>query len=518
MISLKVTFSKSLKKLSFRSLFFFWAAGSLVGVSVRAQISPLFLPDDPVLAMIDSLDVLNFFNNSRFSADREKLNIYKFPVDSVPWYPDEVFEYRIRKLDAATPFELVYNDQVKAFIDLYARRKRHIIPRVMALAQLYFPMFEEKLLRHGLPVELKYLAIVESALNPIARSPAGATGLWQFMYRTGLLYDLEVNSYVDERCFPEKATEAACRYLKYLHSLYKDWNLALAAYNAGPGTINKAIRRSGGKMNYWEVRPYLPRETQSYVPAFIAVVYVMNYHKEHNLFPLQPKFYNHEIDSVTLYRNVTFQQISSLLGIPVEDLKVLNPMYVKDLVPGGYKPYPLFIPRKYVGAFMANESQLYRLLEPVFTAPADSAVAAALPPRDSVITESARQREFWHTVKAGEYLTAIARQYEVRVHDIKEWNNLKTDVLSPGQKLLIRKENIPTGTVAAPTQPTSAPSLPRPETSKPTRYTYHQVRSGETLYSISRKYSVPVAEIMRLNNLKSKYLRVGDRLKIKPLA
>lgn len=513
-----MTLTKSLKKLFFRYFFIFWSVGTASLTFLKAQVSPILLPDDPVLAMIDSLDVLNFFNNSRFSADREKLNVYKFPIDSVPWYPDEVFEYRIRKLDASTPFELVYNDQVKAFIDLYARRKRHIVPRVMALAQLYFPMFEEKLLRHGLPVELKYLAIVESALNPIARSPAGATGLWQFMYRTGLLYDLQVNSYVDERCFPEKATEAACRYLKYLHSLYKDWNLALAAYNAGPGTINKAIRRSGGKMNYWEVRPYLPRETQSYVPAFIAVVYVMNYHKEHNLFPLQPKFFNHEIDSVTIYRNVTFQQISSVLGIPVEDLRVLNPMYVKDLVPGGYKPYPLFIPRKYVGPFMANESQLYRLLEPVFTAPADSAVAAALPPPDSLALESVKSQAIWHTVKAGEYLTSIARKYEVRVTDIKEWNNLKSDVLSPGQKLLIRKENIPAGAVAVHPPTPAKPQTPRAEPGKNLRYTYHQVRSGETLYSISKKYSVPVAEIMRLNNLKSKYLRVGDKLKIKPLA
>lgn len=468
--------------------------------------------------MIDSLDVLNFFNNSRFTADREKLNTYKFPMDSVPWYPDEVFEHRIRKLDASTPFELVFNDQVRGFIDLYARRKRHIVPRVMALAQLYFPMFEEKLLRHGLPVELKYLAIVESALNPIARSPAGATGLWQFMYRTGLLYDLQVNSYVDERCFPEKATEAACRYLKYLHGLYNDWNLALAAYNAGPGTINKAIRRSGGKMNYWQVRPFLPRETQSYVPAFIAVVYVMNYHKEHNLFPLQPKFFNHEIDSVTIYRNVTFQQISSVLGMPVEDLRILNPMYVKDLVPGNYKPYPLFIPRKFVGPFMANESQLYRLLEPVFSASSDSLVAAALPQPDSLAASGQRISEIWHTVKAGEYLSVIARKYEVRVTDIKEWNKLSGDVLSPGQKLLIRKENQIAGAVAVRPQFSSAGSTSYSEAGNVVRYTYHKVRSGETLYSIAKKYSVSVAQIMRLNNLKSKYLRVGDKLKIKPLA
>ncbi|MCS6980873.1 MAG: LysM peptidoglycan-binding domain-containing protein [Flavobacteriales bacterium] len=477
---------------------------------------PGLLKDDPVLAMIDSLEVVNFFNNSRFTADRERLNVYKFPLDSVPWYPDAVFEQRIRKLDALTPFELVFNEQVKSFIDLYTRRKRHIVPRVLALAQLYFPMFEEKLLRHGLPLELKYLAVVESALNPIARSPAGATGIWQFMYRTGLLYDLNVNSYVDERCSPEKATEAACRYLKYLYSLYNDWNLALAAYNAGPGTINKAIRRSGGKMNYWEVRPFLPRETQSYVPAFIAVVYVMNYYKEHNLFPLQPKFFNQEIDSVTIYRHVTFQQISQVLGIPVEDLRFLNPMYVKDQIPGNYKPYPLFIPKKYIGEFMANEEQLYRFLEPVFTASADSVVAAALPTPDTIRKIMPQTKEFYHVVKRGEYLSSIARKYEVRVYDLKRWNALSSDVISPGQKLLIKKEQVPEEVFSA-----SSPAPAASSTNKshsPIQYKYHRVRSGETLYSISRKYAVPVAQIMRLNNLRSKHLKVGDRLKIKPLA
>lgn len=497
-------------------LFFYLALG---GKSAFNQNYFIPAKDDPVVAMMDSLDILNFFSHHQFTADRERLNVYKFPLDSVPWYPDDVFEQRIRRLDAATPFELIFNDQVRAFIDLYARRKRHIVPRVMAMAQLYFPMVEEKLLRHGLPVELKYLAVVESALNPIARSPAGATGLWQFMYRTGLLYDLQVNSFVDERCFPEKSTEAACRYLKYLHSLYNDWNLALAAYNAGPGTINKALRRAGGKMNYWEVRPFLPRETQSYVPAFIAVVYVMHYHKEHNLFPLQPKFFNPEIDSVTIYKNVTFQQISSVLGISVEDLRVLNPMYVKDIIPGNYKPYPLFIPRKYVGPFMANEHQLYRILEPVVAPSVDSAVAARLPEPDSSNAANSLVKEIWHVVKSGEYLTAIARKYEVRVFDIRTWNNLHSDVLSPGQKLLIRL-------AASPSQEAVNTAHTPPKNSEPAKgqsqkqshFTYHQVKRGETLYSISQKYNVSVAQIMRLNNLRSKYLRVGDRLKIKPLA
>jgi len=479
-----------------------------------------FVPekDNPILSMIDSLEVVNFFNNSNFTSDRERLNIYKFPIDSVPWYSDEVFLNRIKKLDATTPFELVFNEQVRGFIELYARRKRHIVPRVLAMAQLYFPFIEEKLLKYNMPVELKYLAVVESALNPVAKSPAGATGLWQFMYRTGTLYSLNVNSYLDERCDPERSTEAACKYLKYLYSLYKDWYLALAAYNAGPGTVNKAIRRSGGRTNYWEVRPFLPRETQGYVPAFIAVNYIMNYHKEHNLFPLHPKFFNHEIDSVSIYKNVTFQQISYVLGIPVEELRILNPMYVKDIIPGSYKPYPLYIPKRYIGPFMANENNIYKNLEPIFTAHTDSIVSSKLPEKDSLnVPTGPEAQEFWHTVKQGEYLEIIARQYKVKIYDIKEWNNLKSEVLTPGQKLLIRI-NIDNYSTSSTSEVVKVPQTSREVSSSAGKYKYHQVRSGETLYSIAKKYSVSVTQLMRLNNLKSKFIRTGDRIKIKPLA
>lgn len=483
--------------------------------------------DDPVLAMIDSLDVVKFFEGSKFTAERDKMNIYKFPLDSVPNYSDEVYAKRIAKLDAVSPFELIYNEHVKGFINLYAIRKRNIAHRVLGLAEMYFPMFEEKLSKHNMPLELKYLSIVESALNPIAKSRAGAMGLWQFMYRTGLMYGLNVNSYVDERCDPELSTEAACKYLKYLHSLYNDWNLALAAYNAGPGNVNKAIRRSGGKSSYWEVRPYLPVETQSYVPAFAAVVYVMNYHKEHNIFPLKPKFFNYEIDSIHVGRNVSFKQISAVLNISIDDLRFLNPMYIKDIIPGSYKPYPLYLPKKLMGEYMANENVILFLNEAkqasnqsaTTNTATDSAAAKPVELQVSIPTEVQYVKKY-HTVKPGEYLTSIARIYQVKVSDLMEWNHLRSTTLAVGQKIAVsvpkaNAEQITNTSVAeSPAEPAYNPQK-EARIEAPKSYKYYTVRNGDTLYKISEKHGVSIAQIMKLNNMKSKVVRVGEKLKIK---
>lgn len=474
-----------------------------------------FIPaaDDPVMAMIDSLDVQKFFETTTFTSDREKLNVFRFPPDSVPYYSEDVYRKRIAKLDQLTPFDLEYNQFVKGFIDLYARRKRSITSRMLGLAELYFPLFEEKLAKHNMPLELKYLAIVESALNPLARSRVGASGLWQFMYRTGLLYGLQVNSYVDERCDPELATEAACRYLKYLHSLYGDWNLALAAYNAGPGNVNKGVRRSGGKKTYWEVRPFLPQETQSYVPAFTAAVYVMNYHKEHNIYPVHPKFFNYEIDSVYIHNNVTFQQISSILNFPVEDIRFLNPMYIKDIIPGSFKPYPLYLPKKLIGDFLTNEKNLNTVIEQTvsFKAPADSTSKTTDLPEPLVAPPSSVEKI--HIVKKGEYVSSIARKYAVRVSDIMEWNKLKSSTLYVGQKI---KVQVPGNTTAQTSIPASASVTDKPVTAQASaKYKYYTVRSGDTLSEISRRYGVSIAYLMKINNLRSKSLKVGARLKIK---
>jgi len=263
-------------------------------------------PDDPELAEIDKMLVSSYTNHYCFSTDRAFLNAYDYQQEEVPTFSQELVRSRMNVLDKNTPFDLTYNGTVQGFIDLYAVRRRDITTKVLGMSQLYFPMIEEKLAKHGIPLEMKYLAIVESALNPSAISRAGAGGLWQFMVATGKMYNLDVTSYQDERFDAYKSTEAACLYLKFLYKTFGNWELALAAYNSGPGNVNKAIRRSGGKKDFWEIKEFLPKETQGYVPAFIAVAYVMNHAAEYNLYPQKPLITFFETDTVGVTTRVDF--------------------------------------------------------------------------------------------------------------------------------------------------------------------------------------------------------------------
>ena len=270
---------------------------TLVEDSLKIQISEIqkqeFInPEIPVeensviLGMLDSLVNLKFYTNTNFTSDTNILNVYNFPIDSVPVYSDSILAERIENLNIQTPFELTFNKNVKNYIRTYSVKRRELTSKVLGLSELYFPLFEEQLDKHNMPLELKYLSVIESALNPTANSKAGAKGLWQFMYRTGKMYGLKSNSLVEDRFDPYKSTDAACRHLQDLYDIYGNWSLALAAYNSGAGNVNRAIRRAGGVKSYWAIWPYLPRETRGYVPAFIAVVYIMNYSAEHNIYPL----------------------------------------------------------------------------------------------------------------------------------------------------------------------------------------------------------------------------------------
>jgi membrane-bound lytic murein transglycosylase D len=445
--------------------------------------------------------VAKFFEN-KGGSDRKKLNIYNYPSDSVPDFPESVYRSRMMKINQKTPFKLDYNEYVRAYINLYAFRKRNITARVLGLAEYYFPMFEEVLAKYNIPLELKYLAIIESALNPNAKSKAGAMGLWQFMYRTGQMYGLEVNSYIDERSDPDKATEAAAKYLSYLYKMYNNWHLALAAYNAGPGNVNKAIRRSGGKTDYWELRPFLPKETAGYVPAFIAVNYVMAYHKEHNIYPNKPKYYNYEVDSITVKAQVTFQQISTLLGISIEDLRFLNPSYIKDVIPYREQGYSLYLPKKYMGTFMVNADLIRNYSKPE---QGPDSVVVVQATTDAGETKEAK---IVHTVKKGEYLSTIARLYQVKVSDVVEWNKLKSNYVYVGQKLTIYTSGAPVATQASTTE-----NNPSTQNNKDI---IHVVKAGETLFAIAKKYNVSVEQIQQWNNIKNgNTINIGDKLVIK---
>jgi membrane-bound lytic murein transglycosylase D len=392
-----------------------------------------FIDDNQIVAALDSLSDLKYFESVENTKSHLFNNKYNFLPNFIPSYPDSVYFYRMQRLDVESPIELTYNRYVKAFIDLYANRKRGTTTRVLGLAQIYFPLIEQQLDMYNLPIELKYLAIVESALNPEARSRVGASGLWQFMYYTGKTYGLEATSYVDDRNDPVKATSAACRHFKDLYNIYHDWLLVLAAYNSGAGNVNKAIRRSGGKMSFWEIRPYLPRETRDYVPAFIAVNYVMNYSNEHNLYPVMPRIVYHETDTVAVHSPLTISLLAEKLKMPIEDLTFLNPTFRKGFIPAtANNPYFIRLPKKSVADFINNEQFLYAAFQLKGYDPAQFLAQASDESAFNVVT-----KKVTHKVHRGENISSIARKYDCTTQEIKKWNHLRRASVYNGQKLAI---------------------------------------------------------------------------------
>lgn len=345
---------------------------------------------------------------------------------------DSVFAYYMAELDARTPFEMAYNPVVKKYIERYLKYGSTRLSRMMAHGQYYFPMFEEHLAKYNMPLELKYLAVVESALNPKAKSPVGATGLWQFMYGTGKIYGLKVNSYVDDRNDPLKSTEAACQYMLKLYDIFDDWNLALAAYNSGPGNVNKAIRRSGGKTSYWEIRPFLPRETSAYVPLFIAASYAIEYGPIHGIGPAEIPAYYMETDTVRITQQIHFKQVEEGLGVDKALMEFLNPQYRYNIVPVvDGQDYYLTLPAESATAFRSQQDSLFSIAEAYFDA------------RASTVPELTHMNErTTHRVKSGETLGHIAYKYGVGVSDIKRWNGLSSDMIRIGQRLVVYPRRI----------------------------------------------------------------------------
>jgi len=490
-----------------------------------------FIDDNLIVAALDSLSNLKYFESVENTKARLFNNKYNFLPNFIPSYPDSVYYYRMQRLDVESPIELTYNHYVKAFIDLYANKKRGTTSRVLGLAQMYFPLIEQQLDMYNLPIELKYLAIVESALNAEARSRVGATGLWQFMYYTGKVYGLEATSYVDDRNDPVKATNAACRHFIDLYNMYHDWLLVLAAYNSGPGNVNKAIRRSGGKMNFWEIRAFLPRETRDYVPAFIAVNYVMNYSNEHNLYPIMPRIVYHETDTVAVHSPVTLNILSEKLKMPIEDLQYLNPTFRKGFIPAtSGNPYYIRLPKKTVADFINNEQSLYAAFRLKGYDPEKFLAQAANDASYNVVT-----KKITHKVRKGENISSIARKYNCTTQEIKKWNRLKKASVYNGQRLAIyvqtkvpvpgakpRPQNATqegvldagiaqnTADSTAVKEEARAPKSPAPTV----KAKYHVVKKGEYLSKIAGKYKVSVNDLVAWNKLKSKNLVVGQKLRI----
>ena len=546
---------------------------------------------------VSSLDTINGYEKYYYIPDENLNKYFSDKLDSMlsSWYvqnaflldstelaeadtlkqtlPDSVYIQRLQSMQSAV--SLSYNNTVKNFIAMYTVRKPKQVAVMLGLANYYFPMFEEALAKYELPMELKYLPIIESALNPGANSSASAVGLWQFMYGTGKMYKLEISTFVDERRDPLKATDAAARYLRDLYNIYKDWHLVIAAYNCGPGNVNKAIKRSGNVSDYWKVYYKLPKETRGYVPAFIAANYVMNFYQSHNIFPKSPAF---PIITDTLMVNdyLHFSQISEVIGIPAEQIRTLNPQYRRDIIPASKeKAYSLVLPQDEVSAYLENESEIHdhrrneffpnnQIVNPqnhyASQSPSD------IKGRDKVI----------YSVKSGDNLGLISAWFRVRISDIKYWNKMHGNFLKAGQKLTVYVPEGQGDYYAGISQMSrtdkqkslnkkppfsSAPILANSAKTKSTEkapevninkanpsekaltevveagksdsslvqqsspvtkdeIVYYTVRKGDNFWTIAKKFpGVSNHEIMKINNIKAaKSLKVGQVLKIIPKA
>ena len=351
--------------------------------------------------------------------------------------PTEVLKERLRKLNEKTPFNVEYNPILEQVIKSFLKNRRSSLERLMSLSDYYFPMFEQEMSNQKIPLEMKYLAIIESALNPKARSRAGATGLWQFMYATGKSYGLEVNNYVDERSDPVRSTKAAAKYLNELYKIFGDWDLTLAAYNSGPGNVTKAIRRSNGKTNYWNLRPYLPRETAGYVPAFLATLYIFEYAKEHGFKPQKRANHLFQTDTIRVKQAIPFKDIAEITGMDVQDIQFFNPSYQLDVVPYVEgRNYAVRLPISEIGKFVSNEQAIYNYLN------------EQKAQREQILPEVAKGEQYAggkstkktiYTVKKGDNLGKIASRHGVSINNLKRWNRMKSNKVRVGQRLSIYK-------------------------------------------------------------------------------
>ncbi len=426
-------------------------------------------------------------------------------------FHDSIYIDRLRKIPSLV--NLTYNNIVRNYIHVYTIRKRDKLEVMLGLKDYYFPMIEEVLELYGLPLELKYLSVIESALNPRAVSRVGATGMWQFMLGTGRMYKLQVNTFIDERRDPLAATHAAAKFLKDLYSIYNDWVLVIAAYNCGPGNVNKAIRRSGGKTSYWDIYPYLPRETRGYVPAYIGATYALNYYKEHNLTPryidVPPVS-----DTVMVKHNVNLAQVSEVLNIPLPLLRDLNPQYRREILPGDNVACPLRLPASYATRFIDLEDSIYQYKANVYLSNSFRTIEPA--GRSSGYSaNTAGKDRLVHTIRSGETVGSIAAKYGVNVNNLRDWNDISGSKIIAGKKLVVYTKSKPKP--ANVTESASATEQQAQVVASATgSYVFYTVKTGDTLWGIAQQYQgVSDSDLMQWNNLsKASKIQPGMKLKI----
>ncbi|SDH27733.1 lytic transglycosylase domain-containing protein [Myroides phaeus] len=406
--------------------------------------------------------------------------------------PTKLLKERLQRLNEKTPFNVEYNETLERVIKSFLKNRKRSFERLLGLSEYYFPMFEEQLAKHDVPLEVKYLAIVESALNPVARSRVGATGLWQFMYPTGKQYNLEVNSYVDDRIDPLKSSEAAAKFLSDLYGMFGDWDLVLASYNAGPGNVTKAIRRSNGYTNYWNIRPNLPRETQNYLPAFYATMYIFEYAKEHGITANNSPFKLVETDTIAVKKTISFDQVAKLLDVSKAEIEFLNPTYKLQVIPyvSGKQSF-LRLPVSKIGLMASNEDKIYD-----YVAFEEERREKPLPSLLEVsVAETKSVKSRYHTIKKGESIGVIANKYGISVAQLKKLNNMKSNIIYPGKKLVVGKATVAQSSA---------------------KNSFYTVKKGDSLYSISQKLpGVSLAQLKNMNNMKDNdAIQPGMKLRI----
>lgn len=449
--------------------------------------------------------------------------------------PTELLKERLAAMDAKSPFNIEYNQGLENLIKSFLKNRRKAFANQMAASEYYFPIFEEALAKQNVPLEIKYLAVVESALNPKAVSKMGATGLWQFMYQTGKQYKLNIDSYVDERSDPLKSSEAAAQYMTNMFAIFNDWDLVLASYNSGPGNVSKAIRRSGGQQNFWNIKKHLPQETQGYVPAFLATMYIYEYHTAHGIVPKKALVKHFATDTVMVKKEMSFAQISNLLDIPVEQLQALNPSYKRNVIPFySDKNHYLTLPSSKVGVFTSNEDKIYAYVQ--YELDKREKVKQNWKSnyiKDSLAYVSASNSKVkYYKVRRGDNLGDIAKKNDVAVSDLKKWNHLKGNSVASGKSLKIildvatdsktslasntnkNKVLIATDAPKVATADAKTNSIDKTDTLVSNATNFYIVQKGDNLNTIAKKYNTTVADIQEWNHLSSTSVKLGASLQV----
>lgn len=460
----------------------------------------------------DSLLHLWYNQNAPFNKDLGK-NLFANDTTNAPYFSDDVLITQLNRMN--TYVEMTYNDITKQYIDFYSRKRRNLVSYMLGNSQYYFSYFEEALDRYGLPLELKYLPVIESALNPRAYSRARAVGLWQFILSTAKLYNLKVTSFMDERMDPIKSSDAAARYLRDLYNVFQDWHLAIAAYNCGPGNINRAIKRSG-KTTYWGMYRYLPRETRGYVPAFIAAAYTFHYYKELNIVSKQT-YYPPHVDTVYVNKMLHLRQVSEVLHIPLELLELLNPQYKKDIIPAlPDQPLPLYLPVEYISGFITLSDSIYHYKDTLLFQSIRPSLYASSVSKHNDCEEVA----VYHKIRNGETLQAVARKYHVSVSDLKSWNNIHgKKTVKTGRSVVIfvlrKKPESPPKQVVDTIAKTSVQMADTSKAENIIKSSNYVVKQGDTLFSIAKQMNVSVDDLCKTNHINnSSSIKVGQSLTI----